>query len=151
MRKLVLAAIVAIALAGVPQARPAEAQQLVTLVRMYPQHAWNGCLEYVAQWNDGSYTVVPWICPPGVWPVRNDRPVPAVRSWTERTRSGGIQYVALWADGVYTGVPAWYPPGLLPVKPGTAPFDAVVWVGPPPFWPAIPQGPAQFQPYPYRW
>jgi hypothetical protein len=32
----------------------------------YSQMASNGCIEYVTAWSDGTYTLVPFSCPPGV-------------------------------------------------------------------------------------
>ena len=46
----------------------------VTWARGYPQLAANGCVEYVAQWSDGSYTWVPFSCPPGVTYFKPETP-----------------------------------------------------------------------------
>lgn len=118
MAALAVAAIAALGGASGPQA---EAQGLVTLVRTYAQQGYEGCYTQVAQWSDGSYTVVPWICPPGAVPLRNDRPVPAIRSYQEQERTGCVYFVTLWADAIYTAVPQWCPYGVIPVKPGTTP------------------------------
>ncbi|MFN8534646.1 MAG: hypothetical protein U0556_14000 [Dehalococcoidia bacterium] len=142
MRRLVLAVLAAVlglsALATTP--RQSDAQGLIVVTRVYSEVARNGCLTYVSQWSDGSFMIVPWICPFPVVPLRHDAPVPVVRSYTERGREGCVWFVSLWADGVFTGVPWSCPWGVTPIKPGTVP---PVFFAPPPFAPQpfIPQQP----------
>ena len=123
MRRFILATLaglLGLAALAVTPAR-SDAQGLVVLTRVYAEISRNGCLTYVSQWSDGSYMIVPWVCPFPIVPLRNDAPVPLVRSYTERGREGCIWYVALWADGVFTGVPWVCPFGIAPLKPGTVP------------------------------
>lgn len=51
----------------------------LTASRGYPQLAANGCTEYVTQWSDGSYTWVPFDCPPGVVYVKPGQVAPPNR------------------------------------------------------------------------
>ena len=57
MRRLVILHLVA-CLSLVPPAAITLADD-PTWFRGYPQRAANGCVEYVAQWSDGSYTSTP--------------------------------------------------------------------------------------------
>ncbi|MCS6803043.1 MAG: hypothetical protein RMM58_15655 [Chloroflexota bacterium] len=141
-----LAAVMAVSALAITPGR-SEAQALIVVTRVYSEISRNGCLTYVAQWSDGSYTIVPWVCPFPVVPLRNDAPVPVVRSYQERGREGCLWFVSLWADGVYTGVPWSCPFGVVPIKPGTVPplFVPV----PQPFF-ALPVQPFFWQPYWYR-
>ncbi|GIW06998.1 MAG: hypothetical protein KatS3mg060_1803 [Dehalococcoidia bacterium] len=137
MRRLVsaaLAAIVGLSAMAISPA-PSNAQGLIVVTRVYSEVARNGCFTYVSQWSDGSYMVVPWICPYPVIPLRHDAPVPLIRSYQERGREGCLWFVSLWADGVFTGVPWSCPYGVVPIKPGTVPPPLVPW------GPFVPQQP----------
>ncbi len=76
-----------------------------------------GCVYYVAQWSDGTYTSTPWDCNPGV--VARDGNRTASRGYPQIARNGCTEYVTEWADNrgnkSWTWVPfscpsgVWYP------------------------------------------
>jgi hypothetical protein len=160
MRRLVIAAVAAIVGLSALVSAPAQtdAQGLVVVTRVYSEVSRNGCFTYVSQWSDGSFMIVPWICPWPVVPLRDDRPVPLIRSYTERGREGCLWFVSVWADGVFTGVPWQCPFGVRPIKPGTVPPPPIFFPPPqqpfaPPQQPfAPPQQPyAPYAPYGTPW
>ncbi|HEX2173123.1 MAG TPA: hypothetical protein VHL09_11845 [Dehalococcoidia bacterium] len=99
-------------------AGPTEAQ-IVTWVRGYPQEGTSGCVEYVTQWSDGSFTWTPWACPPGV--VARTETATAVRSYPQRAANGCVEFVNQWSDETYTWVPFECPPGVVYYKPPIEP------------------------------
>jgi hypothetical protein len=88
-----------------------------TWQRGYPEAGREGCTWYVALWSDGSYTRVPWRCPAGISPQRQDRAVSVQAGYPERGTDSCVWYVARWADGVFTKVPFECPAGAVARKP----------------------------------
>src|SRR6478609_10165231 len=89
----------------------ATAQVDVTWVHSYPDTGASGCVEYIAQWSDNTYTSVPWDCPAGVAATRPGSVATANRSYPQIGPSGCTEYVAAWSDGVYSWVPVACPSG----------------------------------------
>ena len=112
MRRLVSLLLVA-CLSLVPPAAITLADNS-TWIRGYPQRAANGCVEYVAQWSDGSYTSTPWSCAPGTVFQRDGRL--ASRGYPQRAVIGCVGYVTQWSDGSFTWVPFECPPGVTYTK-----------------------------------
>lgn len=95
----------------------ASAQQ-PTWVRGYPERGQSGCVEYVAQWSDGTFTSTPWDCGPGQ--VARRGAATAARGYPQQAANGCTEYVTQWSDGTYTWVPFSCPPGVVYVKPNAA-------------------------------
>lgn len=56
-----------------------------------------GCVYYVAQWSDSSYTSVPWEYDPGV--VTHEGTRTTSRGYPQFAENGCIEYVTQWSDG----------------------------------------------------
>ena len=96
---------------------PASAQDAIIWARGYPEVGPSGCVDYVAQWSDGTYTATPWDCGPGRAPRRGD--LTGSRGYPQLAANGCIEYVTQWSDGSYTWVPFSCPTGVVYFKPGT--------------------------------
>ncbi|GIW06376.1 MAG: hypothetical protein KatS3mg060_1181 [Dehalococcoidia bacterium] len=146
MIRRVLFAVLVLILGGAWSFETVSAQAGVVWVRGYPEVGLTGCVEYVAQWSDGSYTSTVWDCRGGVAQIGT---LTAVRGYPQRAANGCIEYVTQWSDGQYSWVPFSCPLGvsysksaarglqqlrLAPVAPAAPP--AVV----PPAPPAAPSG-----------
>ena len=104
-----LGALLMVAPAGIAGAQSA------TWVRGYPEIGPSGCVDYVAQWSDGTYTSTPWDCGPGRTAQRGT--VTASRGYPQLAANGCTEYVTQWSDGTFTWVPFSCPPGVVYVKP----------------------------------
>ncbi len=102
---------------GLNVAAPEPAQEFIVWTRGYPEVGPSGCVDYVAQWSDGTYTATPWDCGPETVARRGD--LTATRGYPQRAANGCIEYVTQWNDGSYTWVPFWCPAGVTYYKPGT--------------------------------
>lgn len=94
-----------------------HAQATPNWVKGYPQAAANGCVDYVAQWSDNTWTSVPWTCPAGVIPVRPGTNATAVSSFPQMNGANCTEYVVIWSDQGTTWVPFECPPGMFYPKP----------------------------------
>ena len=83
-------------------------------VRGYPERGADGCVYYVAQWSDGTYSATPWEC--GGRTIQSGN-LTASRIYPQRAANGCIEYVAQWSDGSYTWVPFSCPAGTVYHKP----------------------------------
>lgn len=97
----------------------AVSAQAPTWERGYPQRGASGCVEYIAQWSDGTYTSTPWDCGPGQVAVGANGVI-ASRGYPQQAPNGCTEYVTQWSDDTYTWVPFSCPEGVQYVKPGTA-------------------------------
>ncbi len=91
--------------------------QAVTWTRGYPEIGPSGCVDYVAQWSDGTYTATPWDCRGGI-AQRGD--LTATRGYPQLAANGCTEYVTQWSDGSYTWVPFSCPAGVTYFKPEPA-------------------------------
>lgn len=108
MRRIVVLLVSALLL-GLVAVRDADAQAGVVWVRGYPEVGQTGCVEYVAQWSDWSFTSTVWDCQGGVARVGS---LTAVRGYPQRAANGCVEYVTQWSDGQYSWVPFSCPPGV---------------------------------------
>jgi hypothetical protein len=120
---------------GAPGSAGAQ-QTEITWVQTLPETGASGCVEYVAQWSDGSLTSVPYECPPGSVVVRPGSSATADKSFPQIGPSGCTEYIAQWSDGVSTWVPVSCPTGVVYPKPvevatPTRPVTPPVLVSPP--------------------
>lgn len=102
---------------------PAQAQEQVVWVRGYPERGVSGCVDYVAQWSDGTYTATPWDCGAGWLPSRGS--VTGSRGYPQIAANGCTEYVTQWSDGTYSWVPFSCPPSVVYAKPPEA-FEPAV-------------------------
>lgn len=93
----------------------AQAQEQVVWIRGYPERGVSGCVDYVAEWSDGTYTSTPWDCGPGWLPSRGS--VTGSRGYPQIAANGCTEYVTQWSDSSYTWVPFSCPPGVTYPKP----------------------------------
>lgn len=99
-----------------PSARPSKSKSPAQLwVRGYPEIGPSGCVDYVAQWSDGSYSGTPWDCGEGTIARRGD--LTATRGYPQVADNRCVEYVTQWSDGSYTWVPFECPPGVTYFKP----------------------------------
>lgn len=143
MRRIMMALLASALVASMAIGATSADAQGPTWARGYPEHGQSGCIEYVAQWSDGTYTSVPWDCVPGV--VARRGAATANRGYPQLAANGCVEYVAQWSDGTFTWVPFECPPGVTYFKPGGA--DATPAIAPvaPPAQPLPPSAstPAQ--------
>lgn len=124
--KRLLIPLVAVFYALLSSAGSISEAQGVTWVRGYPSEGnpafgmTAGCVYYVAEWSDGSYTSVPWDCDPGV--VARDAGRTSNRGYPQRAANGCVEYVTQWSDGSYNWVPFECPPGVPYPKPPPGPL-----------------------------
>ncbi|HEV2124833.1 MAG TPA: hypothetical protein VGW38_18960 [Chloroflexota bacterium] len=101
---------------GLPAGANSVSAQAPTWVRGYPSEGnpafgmTAGCVYYVAQWSDGSYTSVPWDCDPGV--VARDGDRTSNRGYPQLAANGCTEYITQWNDGTYSWVPFSCPQGI---------------------------------------
>lgn len=115
--------------------------QTATWVRGYPQQGASGCVEYVAQWSDGTFTATPWECPPGQ--VARMGTLTASRGYPQIATNGCTEYVTQWSDESFTWVPFNCPRGVVYTKPGGGGSPAATVdqpIAPPPA--ALPSAPS---------
>ncbi len=87
----------------------------VVWTRGYPEIGPSGCVDYVAQWSDGTYSGTPWECGPGTIARRGT--LMASRGYPQMAANGCIEYVTQWSDSTYTWVPFSCPAGVIYFKP----------------------------------
>ena len=90
-------------------------EQVEFWVRGYPEIGPSGCVDYVAQWSDGTYSGTPWDCGPGTIAQRGE--LTATRGYPQFAANRCVEYVTQWSDGSYTWVPFECPPGVTYYKP----------------------------------